>query len=140
MPKLVRNFRPLLVILSLASPVAITLISDANGLLKSQNGDTIWFSWLLIGIGGSISVFNLYLCVGRPSLYARRNKGSMVGYRNVSGIPLVGSVLVSLGALFSWGQLGIACSGMVVLAADVGGSPFAAFALWGDKSFWEARA
>jgi hypothetical protein len=61
----------------------------------------------------------------------------MDGYRHVSGFPMIGTVLLSLGAVFSFGAIGSALIGLVAFALDTGGSVWFVTATWRDRSFWD---
>jgi hypothetical protein len=83
-----------------------------------------------------VAVLNFYLSFIRPRLFSLR-RGSMDGYRHVSGFPMIGTVLLSLGAVFSFGAIGSALIGLVAFALDTGGSVWFVTATWRDRSFWD---
>jgi hypothetical protein len=82
------------------------------------------------------AVFNFHLSFIRPHLFRFRH-GSMDGYRFVSGIPVVGSILIALGSLFSFGAIGSALIGCASFCLDTGGSGWFVIATWKDRSFWD---
>jgi hypothetical protein len=79
---------------------------------------------------------NLYLAAARPSLYRRRH-GSMEGYRNVSGVPLIGNLLAVIGCVVGFCDWRAATVGLFALVCDVGGLPWFIVATWRDPSFWD---
>ena len=85
-----------------------------------------------------MAALNFYLSFVRPYLF-RVRRGSMDGYRFVSDVPIVGSILVVLGALFGFGAVGTALIGIIVFLLDTGGSGWFVIATWKDKSLWDKR-
>jgi hypothetical protein len=57
--------------------------------------------------------------------------------RNVSGLPLVGTLLVVLGGIAGFGDWRVGVIGLVVLALDTGGSPWFLVATWRDSGLWD---
>jgi len=83
-----------------------------------------------------IAIINFSLSFVRPRLYCFRH-GSMDGYRFVSGVPIVGTLLTILGAIFGFGAVGCAVLGICAFAMDTGGSGWFVIATWRDHSFWD---
>ncbi len=83
-------------------------------------------------IGG----LNFYLSFLRGLLYQRR-KGSLDEYKHVSGLPMIGSLLVVVGAVLAFGSTLAAGLGLVAVAIDTGGSVWFLIATWKDSSFWD---
>jgi hypothetical protein len=52
--------------------------------------------------------------------------------------PLIGTFLVLFGGFFGFGDWRAATIGLVALACDTGGLPWALIATWRDQSFWDA--
>ena len=101
----------------------------------SQSGGARGLSFAVLGL--LLGILNAYLSMIRPCLYRLRH-GSMEGYRFVSGLPLVGSVLVIAAGVFGFGALPTAVVGLVTLALDTGGLPWFLIATWRDGSLWDA--
>ena len=84
-------------------PLALLISSLAIGIIKGQQSN---FAGVGFMIGAAvIAALNCYLSFVRPYLFHVRH-GSMEGYRNVSGIPIIGTVLVFLGIVFGFGAIG----------------------------------
>mgnify|MGYP001812150322 CR=1 FL=1 len=86
---------------------------------------------------GLIALLNFYLSFVRGHLYLKRH-GSRDGYRHISGVPLIGTVLVLIGAALGFGDVPTAVLGLIVMSVDTGGSVWFLIATWRDASFWDA--
>lgn len=118
------------------SPLALSIASLAIGIIKGQQSS---FAGVGFVIGAAVmAAHNFYLSFVRPYLF-RIRCGSMDGFRFVSGVPIVGSILVVLGALFGFGAVGTALIGIIVFLLDTGGSGWIVIATWRDRSFWDVR-
>lgn len=84
------------------------------------------------------AVLNFHLSFVRP-WWLRRSHGSLEAVRHVSGLPMVGTILVLLGGAFGFGAIGTALIGLVAVALDTGGAPWFLIATWRDSSFWDSR-
>lgn len=100
-------------------------------------------AWSGYGVGFILAAvpfaaLNFYLSFIRPHVF-RLLHGSMDGFRRVSGIPIVGSILVLLGALFGFGALGLgtALLGLASVGFDTGGSVWFLIYTWRDSSLWD---
>lgn len=58
--------------------------------------------------------------------------------RNVSGFPVIGTLLVTVGGLIGFGDWRAATLGLVASAFDTGGLPWFLIATWRDRSLWDA--
>ncbi len=115
------------------APVVLLLASVVVGLAhprESGLGVGLSLSGLLVGS------CNLYLAVIRPSLYIWRH-GSTEGLRNVSPLPLLGTLLVVTGEIVGFGDWRCAAVGMAALAIDFGGLPWFLVGTWNDRSLWD---
>ncbi len=83
-----------------------------------------------------VACLNVYLSFVRGRLY-RRKRGSLDGYRNVSGIPMFGTALATIGALLGFGSVVCAAIGLVAFGIDTGGSLWFLIVTWRDASFWD---
>jgi hypothetical protein len=80
---------------------------------------------------------NLYLAMIRPVLYVWRH-GSTEGLRHVSGIPVLGTLLVVTGGSIGFCDWRAAAVGLAGVVFDVGGLPWFLVATWRDSSLWDA--
>lgn len=92
----------------------------------------------LIGLALILGALNIWLSFVRPRLYMRCHE-TMDGYRFVSGVPLVGTVLSFAGGLVGFGAIGLALAGILSLALDAGGLPWFLATTWREGSFWDER-
>lgn len=84
-----------------------------------------------------VAGLNFYLSFVRGLLY-RRKRGSLEGYRHVSGLPMVGTLLVVIGTLLGFGSMAVTVLGLAAFAADTGGTVWFVIATWRDSSLWDA--
>ena len=116
------------------SPLALLLASLAVGIGRSQQAH---FAGVGFMVGASVvALLNFYLSFIRPRLFWLRRR-SMDGYRHVSGLPMIGTVLLILGALFGFGAIGSTLVGVGAFALDTGGSVWFLVYTWRDRSFWD---
>jgi hypothetical protein len=85
-----------------------------------------------LALGG----LNFYLSFVRAPIY-RRAKGSLDGYKHVSGLPLLGSLLVVVGTVVAFGSGLCAALGLLAVAVDTGGSVWFLIATWKHSSLWD---
>src|SRR5258708_1856478 len=108
-PPCPKNFgrRAIGLVVCLAPPAVLT-VSLIAGLAGKGTAPFagIWF----VVPAALLAVLNLYLSFVRGFLFSRR-RGSPEGYRRVSGISLVGSLLVMVGGILGFGAIGTAVSG-----------------------------
>lgn len=117
----------------LLSPVALLVVSLGSGIRHPRER----FAGVVpVGIAVAIGLYNLWLSYGRPWMHRRRG-GDGQSYRHVSGLPVIGTLLVVLAALAGFGAVGTAALGLFVLAIDTGGSPWFLAATWKDEGFWD---
>lgn len=116
------------------SPLALSLVSVFSGLLQHRQSNFIGVGFMIPA--AAFAAINFYLSFIRPRLFYRRH-GSMVGYHFISGIPIIGSILVFWGALHGFGAIGSALIGVVSFCLDTGGSGWFVIATWKDQSFWD---
>jgi hypothetical protein len=125
-----RSFGVLLAIL----PFALLLVSLLCGLTRPAT--SAFEGGGLMAAATAIALLNFHLSFIRPVLYSRRH-GSLNGYRHVSGFPLLGTILVCLGALGGFGAIGSALVGMVAYILDTGSLAWFVISTWRDGSFWD---
>ena len=112
------------------------IASSLSGRLFSVNMGHILFieaSVALMGMALLLSSLNLYLAYIRPARFGHRPD-----YRNVSGIPLIGTLLVIAGTVVGWSSVVPALLGLVALLLDTGGLPWFIVGTWCDRSFWDS--
>lgn len=83
-----------------------------------------------------VAGLNFHLSFVRPALY-RGRRGSMYGYRHVSGFPLFGNLLVVIGGVIGFGDWRTAGVGLLALTLDTGGYPWFLISTWRDGSLWD---
>jgi hypothetical protein len=83
-----------------------------------------------------IAAPNFYLSFIRPYVFHRKG-GSFDDYKHVSGIPIVGTVVIVIGAILGFGSTLCAVLGLVAMALDTGGSVWFLIATWRDRSLWD---
>lgn len=118
-------------------PVALAVGSLLCGLVLSGFDKGGVWAFTVLGLAGATAALNLYLAFIRPWFYSLRTSGRMEGYRRTSGAPLVGTVLVVGAIMMAFGDWVLAAGGLLVLALDVGGTPWFLAAISRDRSFWE---
>lgn len=77
-------------------------------------------AWLALLVGGLISAINFYLSFCRYALHRIRG-GSRESYQWVSGIPVVGSLLVALALIAFHESPWILSAALVLITIDTGG-------------------
>lgn len=83
-----------------------------------------------------VACVNFYLSFIR-GWFHRRRTGSLDGYRFVSGIPMIGTLLVLIGSVLGFGSVACAALGLLATALDTGGSVWFLVATWRDSAFWD---
>ena len=121
-------------VLLAALPLVLLLASLLVGMTRAREARTA--AIVMIVLACVFASLNLYLSVVRPALYSFWH-GGMEGYRYVSGIPMIGTLFVCVGALLSFGSPKIALAGMIAFVLDTGGPGWFVFATWHDHSLWE---
>lgn len=96
---------------------------------------TVAMGGVLATIAVLIGCLNLYLAYLRPWRY-RRQRGSLEGYRYVSGLPLVGTLFQVAGCLIAFGSPTVGFIGGLAGLLDVGGVPWIPVLTWQDRSLW----
>ncbi len=116
------------------SPVLLAGCSMVKAITHSAPARPLTLGLLVLAalVGG----LNFYLSFLRGTIY-RRAHDSMEGYRHVSGVPLVGTLLVVIGLVVGFGSLHCAVLGLVGLVLDTGGLPWFLIATWRDESLWD---
>lgn len=114
-------------------PLAVAIASVISGIAKPEHAN---FSGIgFMAVGAFVAAINFYLSFIRFPLYVARHR-SKEGYRFVSGIPMIGSVLIISGAISAFGSVDIALVGVAAFVLDTGGSGWFIVCTWRDGSFW----
>jgi hypothetical protein len=125
--------RALGVVICLA-PAGVLVASLVCG-LRSGDGPTTALGAAVLGV--LLGVLNLHLTFLRPLLYLLRH-GSTEGLKNVSVVPLIGTLLALAAGTCAFGDPYSASAGLLTLVIDTGGLPWLPIWTWGDRGFWDA--
>lgn len=85
-----------------------------------------------------VAILNFHLSFVRSALY-RWRRGSMEGFRHISGFPLFGTFLLVIGGVIGFGDWRVAAIGLCAITLDTGGLPWFLIMTWRDESLWDAR-
>ena len=99
---------------------------------------THWGGVVLVTAACLVGILNFSLRFLRPHLYERRH-GSMAGYRLVSGLPVVGTLLQVAGCSVAFGSTAVGLIAVVSCLIDVDGLVWFPALTWKDDSLWDAR-
>jgi hypothetical protein len=91
---------------------------------------------VLVAAAALVAGLNLYLAYLRPWRY-RRRYGSRTGYRFVSGLPLLGTLLTVGGCLVAFGSAPVGLIGVLAALADPDGLPWFPVRTWRDAALWD---
>jgi hypothetical protein len=118
------------------SPVMPLLTSLASALGETPKQP---FAFVGFALGALfIGILNFYLSFVRPRILLRR-LGTLEGQPNVSGIPIVGTILALLGGISGFGALGTTLISLVAVLLDTGGAPWFITAILKDASLFDKR-
>jgi hypothetical protein len=120
------------------SPVALLLISMAVSTQETRRPDFFRIGWMIPGV--LVALINFYLTFVRPVLFhlVSRRSRARVPYRRVSGAPVIGTLLIMVGAVMSFGAVGSALIGLSAFVLDTGGAGWFIVSTWRDRSLWDA--
>lgn len=91
---------------------------------------------VMVGLAGLAGGVNLWLARVRPWLYQRRH-GSLAGLQQVSGLPMVGSLLLVGGCVTAFGSALVGGLGLAAALLDPEGLPWVPVYTWQDASLWD---
>ena len=118
------------------SPVMLLIVSLASALGEVPRQS---FAFVGFALGALlVGVLNSYLSFVRPWILLRR-LGAIEGQPNISGIPIIGTILVFLAGIFGFGALGTTLISLVAISLDTGGAPWFIMSTWQDSSLWDNR-
>jgi hypothetical protein len=116
-------------------PVALA-VASGFGSLGRAHAARMTVGGFALALALVVAAANFYLSFVRTALYHRRH-GSFEGQRNISAVPLFGTVFGLLGSALGFGSLACAVMALTVLLVDTGGLPWFVFWTWKDASFWD---
>lgn len=122
-------------VVAACTPALLSAASLASALTHGNQHRPIGVVVMLLAL--LIALLNLCLSC-RPWLHQRANNGSLEGYKHVSGVPLIGTLLVLLGAVLGFGSAFCVAVGLLAVGLDTGGLPWFVIGTWKDASFWGA--
>ena len=134
--RITRYFRRLVGLVFFFTPILFLILSLLGGLCGYPEHFIAPLAIMLVAL--AVASLNFYLSFFRPKFYIR-NHGSLDGYQYVSGIPVIGTLLIIAGGIYGFGSVIIAVIGLFALSIDVGGLPWFLIATWKDRSLWEGR-
>ncbi|MGO8764840.1 MAG: hypothetical protein ACLQSR_06855 [Limisphaerales bacterium] len=115
-------------------PLFVIVASIVYGLSHSQPR-FVAFGWLIAA--AIIALINMFYSFVRPFILLRILRVPNKEYKRVSGLPVIGSILVILGTLFSFGSIGTAILFLIIFLIDTGGSMWFLIATWKDSGLWD---
>ncbi len=120
--------------LLLLSPLGLAVASLAWGRAHPHFSHPLVLTvgMVLIGLALFVTACNLYFSFIRPLLFQNRPN-----YHWVSGIPVIGSLLIVAGVLVGFGGVLPATLGIVAFLLDTGGALWFLIATWHDASLWD---
>ena len=118
-------------------PLLLIIASIVYGLARSPQPKFAAVGWMIAA--GVFAALNFFLAFIRPPFLIYVLRIPKEKYKHVSGYPIIGSILVCLGVLFSFGSIGSALLGLICFAFDTGGSVWFLIATWKDNSLWDSK-
>jgi hypothetical protein len=64
----------------------------------------------------------------------------MIGYRNISVTPVLGTVALLLGIVFAFGNVWMALVAVIATVLDTGGIPWFVLMTWRDRDLWDGTS
>lgn len=102
------------------------------------SGSFVLLGYALVGAGGLISLLNLYLSFVRPMVLRRTGGTEEEAQRHLSGIPMLG-MLVLPGLLLAPPSALLSALVLVSVAADTNNVAWFVWATWHDDGLWGQR-
>jgi hypothetical protein len=115
------------------APIGVLLWSMIVGF---SSGETRLLAALGMLPALACAFLNFWLSFIRPNLYRKRH-GGMEGFKNVSGIPIVGTIFLLVAVYFSFGSVAAAIVGLIACMCDTGGITWFVIATWKDEGLWD---
>lgn len=123
-----RRFIALLI--ALAPFVIVALFASRPDLAVRSAG-----GYVLIGLGALVVWLNVYTSWIRPLAHLRRG-GTREDYRHASGLPIVGTVLLTIGQGLAAVPWPWAAALLTALVLDTGGPIWFMISTWRDRELW----
>ena len=120
---------------AVGGPVCLLVASAVHGRAVTTSVGLPALAIILVGL--LVEALNSYLSFAKGLVFRWRT-GSVDGYRRVSGIPVLGTVLATTGGLLGFGSVTCAVIGLLSVAIDTGGSIWLVISTWRDASFWDS--
>jgi hypothetical protein len=117
-------------------PLLLIIASIVYGLARSPQPKFAAVGWMIAA--GVFAALNFFLSFIRPPFLLYVLRIPKQKYKHVSGLPMIGSILLCLGIIFSFGSIGSALLGLICFAFDTGGSVWFLIATWKDSSLWDS--
>ena len=115
-------------------PLVLLLASLLVAMTRPQEAGTV--ATVVMAVACLIAGLNSYLSFVRPALFSVRH-GGLEGYRNSSGVPMIGTLFVCIGGLLGFASPVIAVAGILAYLLDTGGYAWFVFTTWQDRSLWD---
>ena len=95
-------------------------------------------AWCALVLGGFIALLNIFLSFGRPLVL--RTRGIPISEQsNVSGFPILGSLLLMVTAIPLFPRLWPCAVVTALLLLDTGGPLWFLFCTWHDDALWKKQ-
>ncbi len=101
-------------------------------------GPIVRVAMVLVVLSGLVGCLNMHLLFVKPWLYRRRHGGSLEGFRFVSGLPVVGTLLQAGACFMAFGSVPVGVCALLTALIDTCGVPWIPVLTWKDSSFWDA--
>jgi hypothetical protein len=134
MPRRTNYLRRLFGVLVAVAPFFLMIASVSYWIDHKDSSD--WRGIWCGSAGAAIGLQNFYLSFVRPLLH-RLSRGNLEGYKFVSGLPMIGTILTVLAVIYGFGSGGTAAIGVCALIWDTGGLPWFVLSTWRDRSLWD---
>ena len=116
------------------SPLAILLASTIAAYFHRNNPPFAFVAFALLALAAA--TYNFYLSFIRLPLHRWLTPHEHA--KNVSVVPVWGTLFVLCAAVFGFGSIGTALIALVAVLVDTGGTPWFLLVTWRDRSLWDA--
>ena len=121
-------FLTISLVVVIATPYMVVKNHFLTGEIEQYSRVSSVIGHVILALLSLVVITNIYLFFIRPWRYKVKH-GSLNNYQNISGIPLVGTVLVFLAALFLPPSITYGVVLMFLFLADVGGLHYGFFVI-----------
>ena len=91
---------------------------------------------ILIVLSILVGLLNINLLSIKPRLYKHKHK-TMEGYKFISGLPMVGTMLQVFGCVVAFGSDVVGLLALLTILIDIGGLFWVPVITWNDDSLWD---